>query len=70
LGLTVLVDPVVARTLAKSRKGVQLPQLRAATPEVIAILKENKSIVTPALESLYVALPSNVRREVDREPIK
>jgi hypothetical protein len=49
---------------------VQLPQLRAATPEVIAILKENKSIVTPALESLYVALPSNVRREVDREPIK
>jgi len=70
LGLTVLVDPVVARTLAKSRKGVQLPQLRAATPEVIAILKENKSIVTPALESLYVALPSNVRREVDREPRK
>jgi hypothetical protein len=49
---------------------VQLQRLRAATPEVIAILKENKSIVTPALESLYVALPSNVRREVDREPIK
>ena len=70
LGLTVLDDPVVARTLAKSRKGVQLPQLRAATPEVIAILKENKSIVTPALESLYVVLPSDVRRAVDREPIR
>jgi hypothetical protein len=54
LGLTVLDSPEVARALTKSQNGVKLPRLRAAAPEVIAILKENKSIQTPSLESLYV----------------
>jgi hypothetical protein len=61
LGLTVLDSPAVARALSKSQQGVKLPRLRAATPEVIAILKENKSIETPPLESLYVLSESNVR---------
>jgi hypothetical protein len=54
LGLTVLDSPAVARALSKSRQGVNLSRLRAATPEVIAILKESKSIQTPPLESVYV----------------
>ncbi|QDU92400.1 hypothetical protein [Lignipirellula cremea] len=54
LGLTVLDSPEVARALAKSRQGVKLPRLRAATPEVIEILKEAKSIETPPIESVYV----------------
>jgi hypothetical protein len=61
LGLTVLDSPAVARALSKSRQGVNLPRLRAATPEVIAILKESTSIKTPPLESLYVLSESNVR---------
>jgi hypothetical protein len=54
LGLTVLDSPAVARALSKSRQGVNLSRLRAATPEVIAILEESKSIQTPPLESVYV----------------
>ncbi len=54
LGLTVLDDPAVARDLTKSPKGVNLPKLRAATPEVIAILSNAKSITTPPLDSVYV----------------
>ena len=54
LGLTVLDSSAVARALSKSRQGVNLSRLRAATPEVIAILKESKSIQTPPLESVYV----------------
>ena len=61
LGLTVLDSPAVASSLSKSRQEVKLPRLRAATPEVIAILKESKSIQTPSLESLYVLSESNVR---------
>ena len=61
LGLTVLDSPAVARALSKSREAVNLPRLRAATPEVIAILKESTSIETPSLESLYVLAESNVR---------
>ena len=59
LGLTVLDDPAVARALTKSRKGVNLPRLRAATPDVIAILKDAKSIETPPLESFYVLSKTN-----------
>jgi hypothetical protein len=54
LGLTVLDSPEVARALAKSQPGVKLPRLRAATPEVIEILKDAKSIETPPLDSVYV----------------
>jgi hypothetical protein len=61
LGLTVLDSSAVVRALSKSRQGVTLPRLKAATPEVIAILKESKSIQTPPLESLYVLSESNVR---------
>jgi hypothetical protein len=61
LGLTVLDSPAVARALSKPQWGVNLPRLRAATPEVIAILKESTSIKTPPLESLYVLSESNVR---------
>nr|MCU0983311.1 hypothetical protein [Pirellulaceae bacterium] len=61
LGLTVLDSPAVARALSKSQQGVQLPRLRAATPEVLAVLKEAKSIETPPLESVYVLSESNVR---------
>jgi hypothetical protein len=62
LGLTVLDSPEVARALATSQSGVNLPRLRAATPEVIAILKDAQSIGTPSLESLHVLSESNVRR--------
>jgi hypothetical protein len=61
LGLTVLDSPAVARSLSKSQQGVKLPRLRAATPEVMEILKESKSIETPPLESLYVLSESHVR---------
>ncbi|QDU92404.1 hypothetical protein [Lignipirellula cremea] len=54
LGLTVLDSSAVATALSKAEKGVKLPRLRAATPEVIAILKEAKSIETPPFESVYV----------------
>jgi hypothetical protein len=43
LGLTVLDSPAVARALAKSRSGLNLPRLRAATTEVIDILKLSES---------------------------
>jgi len=61
LGLTVLDSPAVVSALSKSRQGVKLPRLRAATPEVLAVLKEAKSIETPPLESVYVLSESNVR---------
>lgn len=61
LGLTVLDSPAVARALSKSQQVVQLPRLRAATPEVLAVLKEAKSIKTSPLESLYVLSESNGR---------
>ena len=54
LGLAVLDDPEVVRALAVSRKGANLPRLRAATPEVIAMLKETKTIKTPSLETIHV----------------
>jgi len=61
LGLTVLDSLAVARALSQSQPGVQLPRLRAATPEVLAVLKEAKSIQTPPLESVYVLPESSVR---------
>jgi hypothetical protein len=54
LGLTVVDSAEVARALSKSQQKVQLPRLRAATPEVIAILKEAKLIETPQLDTMYV----------------
>jgi hypothetical protein len=65
LGLTVLDDPAVARALTKSRIGVSLPRLRAATPEVIAILREAKSITTPPLDSIYVLSLAGVIQNTD-----
>ncbi len=59
LGLTVIDSAEVARALSKSQQKVQLPRLRAATPEVIAILKEAKSIETPSLDTVYVLSPSS-----------
>lgn len=61
LGLTVLDSAAVARSLSKSRQGVNLPRLRATAPEVIAILKESTSIKTPSLDSLYVVSKSSGR---------
>jgi hypothetical protein len=58
LGLTALDSAEVARALSKSQQKVQLPRLRAATPEVIAILKEAKSIETPPLDTVYVLSPA------------
>ena len=58
LGLTVLDSPAVARSLAKCNRDVNLPRLRAATPEVIAILKDAKTITMPALDTIYVLSPS------------
>ena len=40
--------------MLESRKGVNLPRLRAATRDVIAILRDTNSITTPPLDSLYV----------------
>jgi len=53
IGLTVLDSPELAQALARSRPGVSLSRLRAATPQVIEILKDAKSIKTPPLDSLY-----------------
>lgn len=53
IGLTVLDSPEVARALAKSRSEVNLGRLRAATPPVIEILQDAKTIKTPPLSSLY-----------------
>lgn len=60
LGLTVLDSPETARALAKSKWGVKLPRLRAATPEVIAILRDAKSIETTPLESVYLLSESQL----------
>lgn len=46
-----------ARALSTAKGGVKLPRLRAVTPEVLAVLKEAKSIETPALDGLYTILP-------------
>lgn len=54
LGLTVMDSAEVARALSKSRQKVQLPRLRAATPEVIAILKQANSIEMLPLDTVYV----------------
>ena len=61
IGLTVFDSPETARALAKSRSQVILFRLRAATPEVIKILQDAKSIETPPLDSLYIL--SNSRLE-------
>jgi hypothetical protein len=57
LGLTVLDSPAVATALTKAPAGVKLPRLRAATSEVLSILKEATSIATPPLESVSVLAP-------------
>jgi hypothetical protein len=54
MGLSILDDATVARALARSKGQIELKRLKAATPEVIAILKDAKSIVVPNFESLYV----------------
>jgi hypothetical protein len=60
IGLTVLDSPETARALAKSRSKVTLPRLRAATPQVIEILRDAKSIETPPLESIYLLSESHL----------
>jgi len=62
LGLTVIDSAEVARVLSKSQQKVQLPRLRAATQEVIAILKEAKSVETPPLDTVYVLSPASDQR--------
>ena len=61
LGLTVIDSAEVARALIKSQQKVLLSRLRAATPEVIAILKEAKLIERPQVDTLYVLPPSTGR---------
>ncbi len=63
LGLTVLDSPEVARALARSTEGVNLPRLRAATAEVITILSESKSVTSPSVDSIYVLSPATVPSE-------
>ncbi len=58
LGLTVIDSAEVARALCNSQQKVQLPRLRASTSEVIAIMKENKLIETPQLDTVYILPPS------------
>ena len=58
LGLTVIDSPAVARALARSSQGVNLPRLRAATDEVIKILTEAKTVTIPAVDTIYVLSPS------------
>jgi hypothetical protein len=60
IGLTVLDSPETARALAKSRSKVTLSRLRAATPQVIEILRDAKSIETPPLDSLYLSPESQL----------
>jgi len=57
LGLDHLDSERTARALSTAKGGVKLPRLRAVTPEVLAVLKEAKSIETPALDGLYTILP-------------
>jgi len=54
LGLSILDDVAVARALARSKGKIELKRLKAATPDVIAILKDAKAIEVPNLKSLYV----------------
>ncbi len=54
LGLSVLDDTAVALALAQSKGKIELKRLKAATPEVIEILKETKVIETPPLDSIYI----------------
>jgi hypothetical protein len=63
LGLTVLDSPEVARALARSNEGVNLPRLRAATAEVLTILSESKSMTMPAVDRIYVLSPATVPSE-------
>ena len=60
IGLTVLDSPETARALATSRSKVTLSRLRAATPQVIEILRDAKSIETPPLESIYLLSESQL----------
>lgn len=62
LGLVVIDSTEVAQALAKSKQKLQLPRLRAATAEVITILRNHQTIETPALDSLYI-LPATERQE-------
>lgn len=59
LGLTVIDSPAVALALAKTSNEVNLPQLRAATAEVITILAESKALKMPSLDTIYVLPPSS-----------
>lgn len=54
LGLTILDDVMVAQKLARSKGKIELKRLKAATPEVIAILKDSKVMETPNIDLLYV----------------
>ncbi len=63
LGLTVIDSPAVARALARSSQGVNLPRLRAATEEVIKILTEAKTVTIPAVDTIYVLSPSTAPSE-------
>lgn len=57
LGLTVLDSADMSRILSNSQRKVQLPRLRAATPEVIEILKQSRSIETVSIDGIYVLQP-------------
>lgn len=63
LGLMVIDSPQVARALARSSQGVNLPRLRAATDEVIKILTEAKTVTIPAVDTIYVLSPSTAPSE-------
>jgi hypothetical protein len=54
LGLTVLDDAAVARAFARSKGKIALTRLKAATPEVIAILKDAKEVEVPDPKTIYV----------------
>ncbi|VTR99827.1 hypothetical protein [Tuwongella immobilis] len=58
LGLTVLDDVAVAQAFAQAKGKIELKRLKAATPEVIAILKNSKTVDVPNLESLYLLIQS------------
>lgn len=57
LGLIVLDSSEIAEALSRATSGVKLPRLRAATPQVLEILRDSASIQTPPLESIYVLTP-------------
>jgi hypothetical protein len=54
LGLTVLDDAAVARAFARSTGKIGLTRLKAATPEVMAILKDAKGVEVPDARTIYV----------------